>query len=285
MTVPRIIVTFAALTLAACGGGGGGGSVPQPVPDTRPIVSAVGGQSLNLSSVQIGAELTLQANLADTMRSTDFHTIDGDLLASTTCRGAVCRVLGVEIYPSDFDFGAGTFEAVTVLNGVSIVQGASRQTMDGETETSAGWGGWLDHTAFLVVGEAIEDAEGYGVGAGFGVSLGVAAGNVPVSGSATWRGVMIGYDFPRDEGLLGDAALTADFATASVDVVFSDVHELETGAARAGFGFNDVPLSGTGFASRVGGRIEGAFYGPSHAEVGGIFEHGNTIGAFGAQRQ
>ena len=93
------------------------------------------------------------------------------------------------------------------------------------------------------------------------------------------------YNFPRAEGHQADAVLTADFAASNIDVAFTNVRDIETGAARAGFGFSDVPLSGTGFASRVGGRIEGAFYGPAHAEVGGTFEHGNTIGAFGAIRE
>ena len=34
-----------------------------------------------------------------------------------------------------------------------------------------------------------------------------------------------------------------------------------------------------------GDTIAGTFYGPSHLEVGGAFEYGSMIGAFGATRQ
>ena len=288
MTIRLLAALGAALALVACGGGGGGG-VSQPIADIAPIVSAAGGEPLSLSSSQIKAELSRRVNTADTLLGTDIYDLGGYQIASTACSGTVCQVsiLGntVLVALSDLDFNAGTYESVMTRNGVSIVQGAGRATEDGITSESLGWGGWLDHAAFLIAGEAATDTEGYGLAGVYGLSFGDATGSVPVSGSASWRGVMAGYHFPRDEGHQGDATLTADFASSSIDVAFTNVRDVETGAQRASFGFNDVPLSGAGFTSRVGGRIEGAFYGPNHAEVGGIFEHGSTIGAFGAKRQ
>ncbi len=96
---------------------------------------------------------------------------------------------------------------------------------------------------------------------------------------------MVGADIARGEGHLGNATLTVDFANSNIDVAFSNVRDVETGTARSDFIFNDVPMRAGGFASNVGGRIEGAFYGLDHAEVGGIFEARNTVGAFGAKRQ
>ena len=37
--------------------------------------------------------------------------------------------------------------------------------------------------------------------------------------------------------------------------------------------------------SRGGNRIHGAFYDPSHAEVAGIVETADLVGAFGAKKQ
>ncbi len=115
-------------------------------------------------------------------------------------------------------------------------------------------------------------------------------GSRPVGGSATWRGVMVGADYARNEGFQGDATLTADFAASNVDVAFTNIHEAMTGSPRNSIRFNDVPFTADGFSSgsRTGSRfIDGTFYGPNHAEVGGVFEtdNGNKFGFFGAKRQ
>ena len=45
-------------------------------------------------------------------------------------------------------------------------------------------------------------------------------------------------------------------------------------------------MGGGGFARRVEGNIvAGVFYGPSHLEIGGAFEHGTAIGVFAAMRR
>ncbi len=287
MITRLIFALTTALTLTACGGGsgGGGGGSGEPIMNTNPIRTAAGGEPLNLSSGQIKAVVAQRVNAADTLLGTDIFTIDGSRVTSTSCSGAVCQASGLGVVTlSDFDTDA-TYEAVMTKNGVAVVQGVERATGDGTTAESLVWGGWLDHTGFLVGGVSDTDPGGYGEAVVYGLSLGNATGSVPVSGSATWHGIMVGYNFSREEGHQGDALLTADFAASNIDVAFTNVRDIETGTARSGFRFSDVPMSGTGFASHVGGRIEGAFYGPGHSETGGIFEHGNTIGAFGAKRQ
>lgn len=95
---------------------------------------------------------------------------------------------------------------------------------------------------------------------------------------------MLGLDTLNLQGLQGDATLTVDFAASNLDARFTNIHDDEL-TRRGDIRFEDVAMTDNGFASRANCRIEGAFYGPNHAEAGGIFERGRTIGAFGAERQ
>ena len=148
------------------------------------------------------------------------------------------------------------------------------------------YGGWLDHNFFYVTffvdgGPVRVDDESQ-----IGWSLGNDTGSVPVDGSANWTGAMVATDLRREEIVRGDAELMVDFGAASVDVAFTDIRELETGAERAAIRFDAVPMSSRGFeAGADGHRITGAFYGPAHVEAGGVFEHEHTFGAFGATRR
>ena len=274
---------LAALTLGACGGGGSGGSVSQPVGDTKPITDATGGTPTSLSSAQIQAIVEARLAAADSLLLTDFFAVGIGRFAASSCTGAVCTAgrANIDLSAVEEDDPISTYESILTKHGVNIFQAAGSEVVDGMQTESVGYGGWTDHGFFwLLATEAEPEAAVYFAGA-----AGDSTGTAPVSGSATWRGIMVGYESVRDEGHQGDATLTANFAASNIDVAFTNVRDIETGAVRSGFSFNDVPLSGAGFASRANGRIEGAFYGPGHAEVGGIFERGNTIGAFGAKRQ
>ncbi len=85
----------------------------------------------------------------------------------------------------------------------------------------------------------------------------------------------------------GDAAITADIGDGIVDVAFTNMHAVSTGVPVDSIMFDDVPFNATGFSSGTtsGNWIAGDFYGPDHAEAGGVFEHGTTMGAFGARRE
>ncbi|MYE84598.1 MAG: transferrin-binding protein-like solute binding protein [Gammaproteobacteria bacterium] len=101
-----------------------------------------------------------------------------------------------------------------------------------------------------------------------------------------------------DYGVIGNATLTADFASETLDVAFTDVHRSPGLLATDGdlpvpladMRFDDVPMSSDGLIEdeRAGEfNILGHWYGPNHVEAGGIFEHyGRDIsGSFGASRQ
>lgn len=284
--ITAAVATVALTLLSACGGGGGGSgkAVNQPVEDKRPIIAAAGGMPLTLSSSAIKAGLKSRAAAADALLATDVYFVGGGRYVSVDCQGASCEIGGSQYYISDFDFDSGTYEGVMTRNGVRVGQGAARSQVGDGTETVLVYGGWLQHNFFFAEGYLYEDREVAGAVA-YAASVGDATGSVPVSGSATWRGVMAAAEIVREEAVQGDATLTADFAASNIDVAFTNIRDTETGAARASIMFDNVPFTSDGFASHANGRIEGKFYGPGHVEAGGIFERGNTIGAFGARRQ
>ena len=51
--------------------------------------------------------------------------------------------------------------------------------------------------------------------------------------------------------------------------------------------FSDLVIEpdGTFARDQSGTRIQGGFHGPGHAEVAGIFEQSEIVGAFGVKRQ
>ena len=85
--------------------------------------------------------------------------------------------------------------------------------------------------------------------------------------------------------LRGDAGLTYDFTSESVDVALTNIQNLN-GRGYADLTWSDVSVQHGHF---VGGRgsnlLRGNFYGPNHEEVGGTFERNQIVGAFGAYRQ
>ena len=265
-----VALLIGTLALAGCGGGGGGGSA-QPISNTAPIRDAIGGGSLNLSNAQI------RQALAAIERQTDSVNVSDD---TAVCSGTSCRTNNVTIYLSDFNLANGTYAPVMTHNGMNIMQGANRVSFAGQQIDYQTYGGWGDHSLFGVFAE--DDTA-------FAATAGDDTGSRPISGSASWRGVMVGADFARDEGFQGDATITADFAASHVDVAFTNIHEVMTGSRRNDIRFNNVPFTSDGFSSgsRVGRFVDGTFYGPNHAEAGGVFEteFGNKFGSFGAKRQ
>ncbi|MDE0173737.1 MAG: hypothetical protein OYH76_04415 [Defluviicoccus sp.] len=298
------------------------GSLEPPLRDTGPIVAAIGGTSLSLPSETIKDRLSEVVSDADSQSATNWRGGIGsnpEPDVPVSCRGSAveCTVGDPEspesfvVIPSDYDFSETTFWGIMTRRDVKVVQGRGR--IDNEVsavvaETPAEvsgmplpdgtlssvtsyydfelYGGWADHHAFLIdLSKDVVDGQVYD-GTASGVAWGDNTGSAPVSGSAVWRGVAVAAEVTSHEAMLGDATLTADFTDSNIDAAFTNMHEVKTGAARASIAFDDVPfLVGGTFASRTNGRIVGRFYGPNHAEAGGIFERGNIVGAFGTRRQ
>ena len=57
---------------------------------------------------------------------------------------------------------------------------------------------------------------------------------------------------------------------------------LEGNVVRPDIRWNDLPLNDGKFGSE---SIQGAFYGPNHEEVGGVFSRDGALGAFGGTRE
>lgn len=237
---------------------------------------------------------------ADTMLMTDLiisaEIFDPYLRVRTNCSGATCSFgfLGEQQTMSVSDFadeseGEWPTEAET-YRGVSTVRASAYLAGTG---SMAGYGGWLDHNFFLVIHGSTRDDQAGDVSVPVAVSIGDATGTNPTSigGTATWSGIMIGTDVnvtttPTHQ-LRGDADITiADFMNPSVDVAFTNIRNLNTGDIRNDMTWNGIPLTAGGFRQGVDeDSIQGAFFGPNHGEVGGVFERDQVIGAFGANRQ
>ena len=123
---------------------------------------------------------------------------------------------------------------------------------------------------------------------GYSQSVGNDSGTRP-SGSATWRGIMVGGtgDIAGDIDVIqGDATVTYDIRRDDLDVYFTNVYNLDTRARFMDLRWSDLSVDADGsfYQLTATREIHGRFYGPSHAEVGGIFTHPEAIGAFGAKR-
>ena len=291
----HVIAAIALLLISACGGGSsGGGSSPLSQEDQQVLTAyqqAVGGQPLSLSASQIRSTMNARRNAADRTFVTDvlWSSFAGRGRYSSSCSGATCTVAGTRYGLSDIDFTDADLAPLMTLNGVSLVAGEQDIAYaDGTRTLAQGLGGWLDHNGFFVEIDTLADTNNVATAILFyGVSIGNDTGSNPVGGSAKWSGAMVGMDTIDILAIGGSATVTADFSAANLDIAFTNIHDENLGR-RSDIRWNDVPMASGGFYApglASGDRIEGTFYGPNHSEVGGVFEHSDYVGAFGARRQ
>ena len=160
-----------------------------------------------------------------------FTTEQGPVRIDSDCTGTVCRLTSAGLderidlrglagdVPSG-EPGVWPPAATETYRGVSLVTVTEIDPNTGELKN---FGAWMHHGFFFAGGGVITD-EGETITFPLAAFIGDAAGTNPVSGSASWAGVMIG----AEEGetivkVRGDADLTADFASASVDVAFTKI--------------------------------------------------------------
>ena len=163
-------------------------------------------------------------------------------------------------------------------NGVSI--GRVDATEDGLTASSYGvWGEHGGGSAFLTTGSFL--------GAGFRAIMpfyvGYETGSNPVGGTASWSGAMAGVRVGGStigEEVTGDADMTADLAAATVDLTLSAI-AAPSGARSPDIAWQDVPMRSGAFDAS---GLQGRFYGPGHAEAGGVFRHDGIEGVFSLAR-
>lgn len=293
--------TFTALMLlTACGGGAGGqGAMPNveggPMDDsmTRPTSNEVREALARIGSTADRLFLTDQV---ETSRS------PGSGRSEFVCQGASCTIdwlgLGVATTSvtisdlSSIDANA-TVHPGTPIHGVpsgeirgQIVRADPAREWRSITDYTI-FGGWLEKSFFGVqLGDVRTTLQGdqsefEGI---YAFSLGEMSGTNPVSGSATWRGAMVGRDDANPaQTVTGHAALTYDFVGNTVDLTMSQIRGSQTYADMT---WQGLAVSGGQFGSGSDSNsLEGTFYGDNHEEVGGIFEQNQIVGAFGASRQ
>ena len=114
------------------------------------------------------------------------------------------------------------------------------------------------------------------------------SGTLPTA-SATWNGRMVGHqsglEIGEDPFVQGHARVRVSLLSNDVDIDFSNVTSLDYQRKLENFGYDDTPLSSDGtFYGYDEGYLEGAFFGPDHQEVAGMFNSNDNsaIGSFGA---
>ena len=307
----HLALSVLVLFLAACGGGGHSPAMTDdPLPPDQPTEPTVpeeteppAEETSRSTDLSPAAETPFQQYL----RSTGIVT-RGDILHMSTifgetnqaslptfrlqpsCSGVFCTFTepttgagGAAFFSNS---SAGTAESVGTKNGVTLTSRVI--DLAGVTESLI-FGAWMDHSGFAMQTDGLS-ISGIDVDMRYGSAGGDLTGT-RLTGSATWSGLMVGTPVAGSasgDRLFGDATLTYDLGSASLDAAFTNITNLDRRAAHStsAVRFSDVPVASDGMfeSGSVGNQIKGGFYGPGHAEAAGVFEQSSIVGAFGAKR-
>lgn len=283
------VVALAGFALAACAGSGGdpadsiGNSAGLAPPAETPAE-----QLERASDIQTRFDSLVVSTVHV---ETDHPQIPGFRFLAE-CSGAQCMLsspltgASQTFALSDLDPPEAPSEAVGTRHGITLMRVVGP---DMGADVSL-LGAWMDHGMFSVEMSAL-DVDGVRFDNRNAMAGGDLTGT-PLTGSATWLGLMVGTPVSGDDRgdrLVGDAALNYDMDAGGLDIAFSSIRNIDLGAAHstATVIFADVPIGpeGTFSLGTPGERIEGGFHGPGHAETAGIFERSGMVGAFGAKKQ
>jgi hypothetical protein len=302
------------LLLTACGGGGGngiasggddsndGGAAQVPWPLSPATVRAlIGGEVPAFSDRSVGQAVDGLTRSADSLLASDllvFNSPGPPIRGETFCTAAECSssflatVLSLSFSGLGFRDPSIEYQAIATHRSVSLAQGRGKAEIAGTAFDHFGYGGWLEHSFFIVETDVINEGVLRGTAFGYSYSVGDATGTNPTieGGTATWSGVMVGGDVSataaRGHHIQGDAKITiADLESPKVSIEFTNLYNLNVRSPLADITWRDIAVTNGGFESGLEGEsIEGKFYGPNHEEVGGVFERDEILGAFGAMR-
>ena len=229
-----------------------------------------------------------------------FHLRGDSAGRAFVCSGFACTSGAITVAPawSSVRLFSDGFEQEREIGGTKIVES---NLDDGDWSS---YGAWMDHAATFLMrfryGNASGGSTDYFLAYSFGSS---SEAPLPVEGTATWRGAMVGVDVLAGDRYAGDANLVASFADDSagefptMDVSFTGIANVETGTAREDILFRDIVdvgiYEGGRFTAWSGHEnlaeapiyIDGRLFGPNHKEAAGIFGYNELIGAFGARKQ
>ena len=290
-----VLAAAAALSLAACGGSGDSASEG---PLTSGEIRALTGLSAPKETPEAAQERSLDIFArADSLIMSTIHGETGNaefptFRHTTQCSGTQCTVTEplsgavdtIELVNTPLRHGAAT--AIGSKHGITLMSESSTHT----GADLASLGAWMEHSSFAILNERQTGEEGT-VDVWYGIGVGDLTDR-PLTGSATWLGIMVGTPIAGDDRgdrLVGTAALNYDMAAGGLDAGFSGIKNIDRRMAHSveTVIFSDLAVGpdGTFSSGQSGTRIQGGFYGPRHAEAAGIFEQSNIVGAFGAKRQ
>ena len=243
---------------------------------------------------------------SDTVIVSDLVSVQGNVDPSLTqyrCTGRSCT----QINPNDdpliepliqtvsdlirFTDPAAEHTSLPARRGVELSKSTINLDANGADWTFTNYGAWLNHTAFnSIIGSAA--VGGVALQIAYNVSFGDHTETNP-EGDGVWNGLMLGNTRhttldPTIRPLRGDATVTFALATDTLDVVFNNVVYSDTNESLPlNISWSGLAVANGAFERRnnVLGHIAGRFYGPDHAEVGGVFTYPSAIGAFGATKE
>ena len=295
------------LLLAACSGGGSGGgsamSDAEPPSGSTPgtdisfpaelsrtefaatLREYAGGEATRLDDAASHGRNAAIVGAADSWMSyTGPRATAPDAFTAQVCDTNGCGAVTAESFAPDL-FSTQELEHVMVKDGVHVqlswYTSAHQDTMGDWLFEGRSFAGLLEHGIFYANEIEFGGERSIDVNA-----IGEATGAAPAAGTATWSGIVTGFD--ADGWVYGDTTLTMDFQDVTVDVAFGEFVGLSADAPRYNVAaWTDLPVVDGGFQSDEATRsIQGAFYGSAGNEAGGVFfDRGEGVGgAFGAVR-
>ena len=223
--------------------------------------------------------------LTNSVKATNFY-INGQQIPLETCDKNQCIARGgflASLTAPAANLAEYDFVTEAEIGGVDIVR----------TDRNDDWrmlGGWMDHSAFFVHKYiSLVDSNTFLV---YPQSLGRIYWNdgaaLPVVGSASYEGAMVGTNIMTADRYTGQSSMIAKFGEApTIDIYFTNIMNVSTGDSYSDISYADASISegkGIWAAHSDGSYVNGEFMGPTNEEVVGVFEHGELIGAFGAKR-
>ncbi len=259
------IVTISTLALSGCGGNSNNTGSTETIP-------------LTLHSETPGVDpIHLNTITDETVVMLGERLIRGDV----SCAGITCMLtLAGQSSTVELTNHGVARSNQQLRNGVNIVRFTATLQEGLTLDTYGLWGEFGSGSNGLVKG-TFEDRVYRQITPTYS---GYETGTNPVSGNATWSGAMAGVKVGSTsigEEVTGDADMTADFISASVDLTFSDI-TATSGTTSPDINWENVPMSNGGF-TKTG--LEGKFHGFDHDEAGGIFKHSGIEGVFSLARQ
>ena len=264
-----LLAIFLSMILSACSGSSNMSATEEPAMDP-------------LSGLY---KVVAQTN---SVKATNFY-INGNQIPLESCGRDKCTAQGgflASLTETAIVLADDGFVIEAEIGGVEIVR-------PDRTDINDDWrllGGWMDYSAFFV--NKYIHTTGSSTFLVYPQSIGRLYLNdnavLPVAGSASYEGAMVGTNIMTAERYTGQSSMTANFGEApTIDIHFTDIMNVSTGDSHS-----DISYAGVSISDRKGiygiasdrSYVNGEFAGPDNEEVVGVFEHEDLIGAFGAKR-